>query len=201
MLLTDGNITTSRNRYTIRWGQKYDSYPMLDSIRTVTQSTHHIAFGTQKVKSKIYPTCNLALASKHLTITAHGLLGCSPGRKTFDLIYPHSIDPAYASSLIRGIVDGDGCWVLDFKRTQNNPRIYFSLCSASITFLQSVRKVINGICLESSSDLGRIYPTGSNFRLNYHCKSELNQIGEWMYNTNKTDIDNGLVLPKKLNRF
>eukprot|EP01084_Bolivina_argentea_P195194 334922_1 len=201
MLLTDGNVQATNNRYTLRWNQKYDSYPILDSIRTVIQSTHPIAFGAQKLKSKIYPTCTLELYSKHLATTAFDLIGCAPGRKTFDLIYPDSIDPAFTSSLIRGIVDGDGCWGFDFQRKHNNPQIILAFSSASVTFLQSVRKAINSICLESEADLGGIYSDKSCFRLRYHRKSELNQIGEWMYNTNTTDIDNGLVLHKKLNRF
>eukprot|EP01084_Bolivina_argentea_P195192 334916_1 len=194
MLLTDGNISISvpsgsRNN-TLRWAQKYDSYPMLESIRTVIQSTHPITFLVRKLNNKLYPACELNLHSKHLATSASHLIGCMPGRKTFDLKYPESMDPIFTSSLIRGIVDGDGCWGFMRRKQQRNPTIYLSFSSASITFLQSIQKVINQECLKSSSDPGKIYGVKTYFQLNYHCQSELNEIGEWMYNTNKIDVDN-----------
>eukprot|EP01084_Bolivina_argentea_P195193 334919_1 len=189
ILLTDGSIQNHKNN-SLNWCQKYDSYPMLDSIRTVIQSTHPIAFNMTTTKSKMYGQCHLNLQSKHLALAASRLIGCSPTRKSFDLKYPNSIDPAFTSSLIRGIVDGDGCWGFMRRKQQRNPTIYLSFSSASITFLQSIQKVINQECLKSSSDPGKIYGVKTYFQLNYHCQSELNEIGEWMYNTNKIDVDN-----------
>eukprot|EP01084_Bolivina_argentea_P064151 117037_1 len=101
------------------------------------------------------------------------------------------MDPVFTSSLIRGIVDGDGSW--EFRRTTAS--IALSISSANITFLQSVQKAINEMCLKSCSEAGLIYHKGANaFQLNYLKQSECNQIGEWMYNTNKIDVDNGLVM-------
>eukprot|EP01084_Bolivina_argentea_P195191 334915_1 len=197
MLLTDGNIS----RYSLRWNQKYDSYLLLDSIRTVIQSTHPIAFEVKQTKNKLYAACYLAMHSKQLTTTACSLIGCLPKRKTFDLKYPDSMNPVFTPSLIRGIIDGDGSWVMQRRTKTNYPMIYLTLSSANITFLQSVRNAINLMCLESRSDLGKIYSNKTYFELKYHCQSECNQIGEWMYNNNKMDVNNGLVLPKKLNRF
>eukprot|EP01084_Bolivina_argentea_P064150 117036_1 len=104
------------------------------------------------------------------------------------------MDPVFTSSLIRGIVDGDGSWILTRRKHQRNPAIRLSFSSASITFLQSIQKAINRECLKSSSDRGKIYSDKLYFQLQYHCQSELNEIGEWMYNANKIDVDNGLVM-------
>eukprot|EP01083_Nonionella_stella_P188441 694620_1 len=129
-----------------------------------------------------YFCCHLRISSKSLTHAVAELLGCDPRRKTFDLQFPDDLDSGYFPSLIRGIVDGDGCWCMNLSC---RPQITFIISSASVSFLRSIKAVINKHCLNTKKDRGTIRRSGAEtaqcFALVYCDTMECQTIGEWMY--------------------
>eukprot|EP01083_Nonionella_stella_P296214 1006383_1 len=180
--------------YCFGWNQKYTAYSMLNTIRSVTQSSHPITFSGING----FWHCTLRINSKRLSNTMALLLDCDPRRKTFDLKFPHFIEPEYLSSIIRGIVDGDGCWSI-FSST-SSPRVTLSIASANQSFLDTIKSVINKFCLNTTEDRGTISQCAPHcYTLIYCDVVECRTIGEWMYQSQH--IDDGMFLHKKLSRY
>eukprot|EP01084_Bolivina_argentea_P267572 454223_1 len=176
MLLTDGRI----NRTDLRWRMKYDSYPMLQYLRDTANSTHPIFLDAQPDGK--YPNCELSLNSVKLAKRATKLMGCVPGRKSFEAVLPNEIHPEMLPTLIRGIVDGDGSWSFNLR----HGRIDFRIIAANLSLLVSIKSVIKRECLRSSKDPGTIYKNnnaGTVWELRYCKQSECKHIGEWLYET------------------
>eukprot|EP01083_Nonionella_stella_P211111 763670_1 len=200
--LTDGSIVQSRqgNAQGIAWNQKYNAFPMLNTIRKVTESSHPLSFHASK-NSKYY-MCRLDICSASLSRTMLKLLECDPARKTFDLKFPESIDAEYLSSIVRGIVDGDGCWHI---RSTSAAEMWLSITSANYSFLFSIKTIINKYCLNTNQDRGTICPdpdakkSQNCYQLFYYDTAECIQIGEWMYQTEH--INDGMFLHKKYARY
>lgn len=194
--LTDGSITKSNNSPCgLRWNQKYDSHPILSQIRKITGSTNPITFCAHKTK---YPHCILGLHSTHLAGAATDLLRCDPSRKTFDLCFPDAVHADHLSSLIRGIYEGDGSWIL--AKHSNGIQARLCLFSANTEFLEKVRTVINKHCLQTTLNAGSINTrsTANCSGLYYNKIQELDTIGQWMYHSME---DPELIMQQKLSRF
>ena len=203
--LTDGGISTCRRTIqppkeyvvNIKWDLKYDSYPILQKLRQIVGSTHPIIF--DQPKGKPNPNVVLLIYSAHLCKEAAKLMKCDPWRKTFDLQFPTDIDALYLPALIRGIFEGDGCWLI---RAQNgNVSMSFQITSANELFLQVIKRKINKYALRTHLDEGSVLPRkeGHIFDLRYHKRIVCNDIGEWLYGSDQ--IDKGLFMCRKYERF
>ena len=171
----------SSGSYMMRWEQKFDSFPLLEHVRSMISSTHPLVFNIRTLKvfpGKQYPSCRLILCSKRLIEDAIVMLGCKPGRKSYDLQLPELIPEPLLPSLIRGIADGDGSWAFD----TTNAAMSFELSSANESFLLNIRDIINEQC-SLSSLAGNLIPShmGSHYYLRYRKISDCNQIGQWLY--------------------
>eukprot|EP01083_Nonionella_stella_P181296 648918_1 len=101
MFLSDGSLCCphkANKQEMIGWYQKYDSYPMLETLRSVCESTHPITFDGRDGK---YFSCSLSLCSVKLAQQARTMLGCDANRKTFDLSFPTGIEDIYLAAMIR----------------------------------------------------------------------------------------------------
>eukprot|EP01083_Nonionella_stella_P229719 812766_1 len=165
LFLTDGSIHCPHANGTPRgliWSQKYDSYPMLETLRSVCGSTHPMIFGTRTDGISLY--CLLSLYSSKLACTAQQMLGCVAYRKTFDLVFPE-MEEQYLPSIIRGIFEGDGSWVIN--RVAPYAYMRFSITSASFNFLRTIQRVINEHGLNTIQNTGKIYSHGKHYELLY----------------------------------
>ena len=72
LILTDGCVVSPNggNLSRISWAQKYDSYPILEALRSCAGSTHPISFGVCK-KQRSFAALNLC--STALSTTAQTL--------------------------------------------------------------------------------------------------------------------------------
>lgn len=194
MLLTDGHIAARPRNHSIRWRQKYDSYTVLEKLRNIIGSTHNITFVPNGKNGK-YMASLLNITNKNLALTAIGILGCHPSRKTFDLKFPN-VDPAFLPSLIRGIHDGDGSWSFNCRKYA---QLKFVIVSANVRFLESIKSCINKYALQTDADAGKLCLHGNNcYVLNYTAQSHIQTIGNWMYNSEYMD---GAFMERKYNRF
>ena len=205
LALSDGCISSSKGKANgvdrIVWSLKYDDYVVLDTLRTIVDSTHPIYFYRQT--SGYGPTmmCRLSLHSRQMAKRAEQMLDCDPSRKAFDLKLPHLIQTKFYSSLIRGIVEGDGCWTIEKTRGDMNVRI----ASSNLPLLESIRNIINKFCLNNSdhSTSGRIYRTGSRnancYELKYMQRSMIRDIGQWLYD--EDSINCGNIMQRKYKRY
>ena len=194
-LLTDGTLTESMRKnipYTVSWGLKYDSYPILQRLRTIADSTHPVTF--RKVHNQYY-TCELRIYSGKMFQRAEQMIGCKARRKTFDLIYPHNINPKFVSSLIRGIYEGDGA--LNMNQFTSNFDMGFT--SANEAFLISIKNAINMHCLQSNVEVGKMHLSKNVFNLRFYDNFVLNQIGDWLYDEDA--LSNSIVMKRKYERF
>ena len=171
MFLTDGHLMSNR---CVMWGQKFDRHEALSHLRDIVESTHVIYFK----KNGTNPACGLNLYSAYLARAAAELLGCDPSLKSFDLTFP-CIDPEFLPSLIRGIFDGDGSIVFN----TSNSAVFFMICSASYSFLESIRRAINVHCFGTDSELGYIYSmiNGTTYELRYLKQQQVHQLYLWLY--------------------
>lgn len=143
LLLTDGYLVTTA--YSMGWRMRYDTYPTLDRLRTILDSSHPLHFDCNESFGKTFHSVSLDLYSKHIHSKAVDLLNCNPSRKSYEVQMPSHINPEHMASLIRGIYEGDGCWTINRVTGDMDIR----LISANKTFLQSVRSTINAHCLQS----------------------------------------------------
>ena len=125
------------------------------------------------------------------------LFGRNPNHKCFHLQLP-SVDPLLLPALLRGIVDGDGCWGL----SSANGRFRFQISSSNIVFLQQVQNAINEHCLKTTQPAGRISKTnvvGLCRNLSYSKIDHLEAIGSWLYPIEHTATP--LFTEHKYNRY
>ena len=97
LFLTDGYVSKTNE---ISWGQRYDSYPMLDRIRSIVDSTHPLIFKGTNHEGAL--AVQLKLYSKSMAMAAIQLMGCAANRKTFELKFPAQVNPEIYPSLVGG---------------------------------------------------------------------------------------------------
>ena len=189
--ITDGGASLKNG---IRWKLRYDSFPALQSIRHVLCATNPVTFGQiQPLENN--PICYFQITSKALYSDIALLLGRNPNHKCFHLQLP-IVDPLFLPALLRGIVDGDGCWALV------DGRFHFHISSSSIIFLQQVQNAVNEHCLKTTQPAGTISkPLGGHLCrcLLYSKTDHLNAIGSWLYPIEHTATH--LFTEHKYNRF
>lgn len=195
--LTDGCISTmkfSGRREALRWNQRYDCYPLLHIIANTLESNAPVYVGSQinRLNGKTYHHSVLNLCSVKLTTAMSALLDCNPDRKTFEVTFPFHIDSQFAPGLVRGIIDGDGCW--NFSRGV----IRLIITSANLTFLKELRAAINSNCIKEESS-GRISSQSSRLHyLKYYRQDHCLMIADWIYQPHL--LSSGLYVPKKYER-
>ena len=199
IFLSDGCLNgTSFNKPYISWRFKYDSYDLLDKLRSFADSSHPIYFDVHDGHSY----CQHRWFNKHLANRVQSLLGCQGGRKSFELSFPEQLDAKFYPSFICGFYDGDGCWGIRITKKEYGlyPGMTLHLSSASLSFLEATKAVINDHCLNlRMEDAGSITKTSTCYCLYYSSVEILNAIGKWMYNCNL--IQDGICNQHKYNRF
>eukprot|EP01083_Nonionella_stella_P043707 117949_1 len=182
------------HRHAWFWGVFLTDGGLQPPSPNVIGSSHPLSFNATSDK---YFHCRLSVNSMLLSRAMVKLLDCEPRRKTFDLKFPESIDPKYLSSLVRGIVDGDGCWAV---HSASRPSIWFMIASANYSFLYRIKITINKYCLNTNQDRGTIRQIAKNcHQLSYYHMEECHKIGEWMYQPEH--INDGMFLHKKHSRY
>lgn len=177
----------------IQWGQRFDSFPILERVRRICGFSGPITFGAS---NGIFGNSVIKLHSRHLAISAHKLLKCETNRKTFDLEFPHDVPSEFVSSLVRGIHDGDGSWVL---KCCHSGQITFTITSASPKFLEGIRSCINKHALSTTAQRGSVRRNLNGcYGLFYETRSEMSTIGEWMYENGQ---QHDAFMEQKLSRF
>eukprot|EP01083_Nonionella_stella_P127067 384863_1 len=170
LFLTDGCLQNKRTIYRnktyeypcLSWVAKYDSYLMLDKIRTIMNSTHTLNFDVNK-HGHIF--CDMVWNAGNAWKGIESLMGCKIGKKTFHLKFPMNMDSQWYPSLIRTIVDGDGCWAI--HRRTNSGSVFMSLqiTSANKEFLESIKNVISLHCLNNQSGIIYKHPNSNTYDL------------------------------------
>eukprot|EP01083_Nonionella_stella_P080930 222639_1 len=181
------------------WKAKYDSYVMLDKIRNIMESTHTLNFDVDKYG---YIFCHMSWRTLTAWKGIECLMGCKMGQKTFHLKFPLNMDSQWYPSLVRTIIDGDGCWALN-RVNDGYVSMRLQITSANKQFLESIKNVIALHCFDSQDDIGSIgtRSNGNCFDLKYYDQRSCNKIGQWLYTTGV--IESGLLLdvPRKYSRF
>eukprot|EP01083_Nonionella_stella_P230097 813766_1 len=208
LFLTDGCLHNSRVKSKcgtkmyeyprLSWQAKYDSYLMLDKIRTIMDSTHTLNFDVNKQGSI---SCGTRWNAGNAWKCIESLMGCKMGEKTFHLKFPMHMDSQWYSSLIRTIVDGDGCWAIQRRKNSGSVKMCLRISSANKEFLESIKNVISLYCLNTQSGTMCKHNNSNTYELAYCSQMSCNKIGRWLYTSEIIGNDLLFEVPRKYSRF
>eukprot|EP01083_Nonionella_stella_P230099 813770_1 len=125
------------------------------------------------------------------------------GQKTFHLKFPMDMDPQWYPSLIRTIVDGDGCWAIHRRTNSGSVQMCLHVASANKRFLEAIKNVIALNCLNGQANIGviRKFSHSESYELTYSDQIGCNKIGKWLYAPKIIENDLLFDVPRKYSRF
>lgn len=193
LFLTDGNCNLNKSR--ISWKFKYSEHNILIQIRKTLDGSQTATFGISKVNKKCHPFILMNFNGYQFANDLNGLSLCEPGKKTYNLPNLTHLENDFVSSLILGIIDGDGSWNYSIK----DGSIRFYVSSASREFLKWIQHVINKSVIGIKSE-GCIHQKSQSpsVLLQYTVKSDVYLISKWMYQ-HISELD-GLYMERKYHR-
>jgi len=168
-LAADGCVT---DKQTLELTLMAQDKSHIEKLRFSLESNHPIVDMPYKNQSKI------VIGRKDLCngLRRHGIVE----RKTFSIEYPdipNEMDPHF----IRGVFDGDGTWVILKRKNRPTNKLRFSIASASLGFLETIKKKINTYC--NTPDLGTIKKIGKSrcYYLIYNGNRQCSKIYQYLW--------------------
>eukprot|EP01083_Nonionella_stella_P127065 384860_1 len=171
---------------------------MPDKIRTIMDSTHTLFFDVNKQGSI---SCGMSWNAGNAWKGIETLMGCKMGEKTFHLKFPMHMDSQWYPSLIRTIVDGDGCWAIQRRTNSGSVKMCLRIASANKEFLESIKNAISLYCLNNQYGIMWKHSNSNTYELVYNSQMSCNKIGRWLYTSEIIENDLLFDVPRKYSRF
>jgi hypothetical protein len=175
LIMTDGYIIRDYRGFGIQLTEE-DGY-ILEKIAHIIGAQHGVSEINYDSKRKVFPTAkDMVRLSVYNRKIAKDLMCLGVVRnKSKVLRYNDCVPEKYLSSFFRGLIDGDGCIYT------KNKRIQIQLASASINFVEDLKKSTNQFVfsIHKSSQIFNLYLYGG--------KKERIRFLKWIYE-NKGDF-------------
>lgn len=115
--------------------------------------------------------------SKRLWRQLNQNFGLVPNKSSRGLVYPESVDPVFTPHFIRGLLDSDGCWMLDTRGASH--LLLFQYVSKDKSFVEEVRRRL--VVFVGVSENRSVLPAGNKgFGITFSNKDAI-AIGHWLY--------------------
>jgi hypothetical protein len=163
LIYGDGTLSRQGDRVAITSGDR----DVIDNINALFGNA--LAFD---VTASTY--WSIRIHSKRLWLELYAHFGLTPN-KSRTLPYP-SLEGAMKPHFVRGLLDSDGCWILDARNPQRN-LLKFRYVSLALPFITSLRSdLIQYVGVSSRRKVCK----GSGYIIDYSNKDAI-AIGRWLY--------------------